>query len=76
MENKICGCTIPYGKCCGRKVTSKNLEEKILEAVEAYELRWSKMSEFDKWVIREINKQIDQGVAQSGQSSRLGRGMS
>lgn len=46
------------------KVTSKNLEEKILEAVADYELRWARMSEFDKWVIREINKQIDQGVAQ------------
>lgn len=76
MENKICGCTIPYEKCCGRKVTSENLEEKILEAIADYELRWEKMSEFDKWVIREINKQIDQGVAQFGQSSRLGRGLS
>lgn len=55
MENKICGCTIPYADCCG-KWSQAEIDVKIQKAMDDWFEYYSKLETYQKEVIEEVNR--------------------
>lgn len=56
MENKICGCTIPYADCCGRW-SQADIDIKIQKAMDAWFEYYSKLDDYQKEIIEIVNRQ-------------------